>query len=209
MELKIKLRQFSGIEMAEVIIQSMTERENLLINNTAVNSCIPRYKVFCKNPREAISHLKSLWRCIQVQKIGNHVPHQTISAQVLLNVSLENDPIERLLKQYDQVGVHHQRFAEEEIEEERIEAILSSFSRTDRISQKKNIFHYWESKRETHPELYQLATVLNAVPCTQVSVGRSFSSFSFIYNCLRTRISDDNLENILIVRLNPDIFRKI
>lgn len=60
--------------------------------------------------------------------------------------------------------------------------------------------------RSAEPELYELSQMVLAAPCTQVSVERSFSALSVILTDRRLRISDENLANILFVKLNDDLF---
>lgn len=53
-----------------------------------------------------------------------------------------------------------------------------------------------------HPELFELANVIFAVPGTQVSVERLFSGLKFILSPYRTNITSQNLEDQLLVRTN-------
>lgn len=66
------------------------------------------------------------------------------------------------------------------------------------------VFDYWRKNMETKPELYKLATVIHSVPPTQTSVERAFSAMALILNPLKTRLSDKNLENMLLIRLNRE-----
>lgn len=58
------------------------------------------------------------------------------------------------------------------------------------------------SKQASNPNL----TVNRTTIRTEVSVERSFSAMALILGPLRTRISDDNLENSLLIRLNKELF---
>lgn len=68
-----------------------------------------------------------------------------------------------------------------------------------------SILEYWKTKTDTNPELYKLASVLMALPPTQTSVERVFSALALVLTSHRTRLGDENLENILLVRLNHDL----
>lgn len=48
------------------------------------------------------------------------------------------------------------------------------------------------------PELYQLASIVLAVPAMQVSVERAFSSLKFILAPQRSNISEDTLEDMTV-----------
>ena len=65
-----------------------------------------------------------------------------------------------------------------------------------------NILHYWHVKADELPVLSKLASIVQAVPATQVSVERSFSALKFILSDERSNLNSSNLENILIVKLN-------
>lgn len=67
-----------------------------------------------------------------------------------------------------------------------------------------NIAQIRRKNMETKPELYKLATVIHSVPPTQTSVERAFSAMALILNPLKTRLSDKNLENMLLIRLNRE-----
>lgn len=72
---------------------------------------------------------------------------------------------------------------------------------------KINFFEYWYARRNQEPLLYELVEIIVAAAPTQTSVERAFSALSFILNPLRSQISDHHLEAVLIIRLNPSLFK--
>lgn len=54
--------------------------------------------------------------------------------------------------------------------------------------------------------MYPLASVLHSVPAGQCVEERNFSSFSFIRNCRRTALKELNVKNVLLIRLNKELF---
>lgn len=70
-------------------------------------------------------------------------------------------------------------------------------------------WNHWKARKSTHPELYELAMVILAAPSTQVSVERAFSALALVLSDLRTGLSDDTLQNILMIKLNGDVFEKV
>ncbi|XP_025192072.1 uncharacterized protein LOC112592275 [Melanaphis sacchari] len=82
--------------------------------------------------------------------------------------------------------------------------ILNGFKNVERISYTADIFQYWKTRQLTDPELYQLASVVLAVPATQVSVERSFSGLKFVVSDLRTSLDPELLEAIMLA-LNAKI----
>ncbi|XP_065079200.1 uncharacterized protein LOC135702131 [Ochlerotatus camptorhynchus] len=72
-----------------------------------------------------------------------------------------------------------------------------------------DVWKHWMARKHTHPELYAVATVVHSVPSTQVSVERSFSALALVLSNIRAGLSDDTLEDILIIKLNMDILQKV
>nr|XP_049467036.1 uncharacterized protein LOC125908363 [Anopheles coluzzii] len=72
-----------------------------------------------------------------------------------------------------------------------------------------DVWCHWLSRKTTHPELFEVATLLLAVPSNQVSVERAFSALALILSDKRTKMNDENLENILLIKLNRKLFEKI
>lgn len=70
----------------------------------------------------------------------------------------------------------------------------------------KSIFAYWEEKKDVFPELYKLAKVVHAAPPSQTSCERTFSTVSFVFNKYRSRLSEETLQNTLLLKLNKDFF---
>ncbi|XP_043464663.1 zinc finger BED domain-containing protein 4-like [Leptopilina heterotoma] len=85
-----------------------------------------------------------------------------------------------------------------------IESLLDEFAKTPKIPLKEDILKYWEVRKSSSPELYSLATIVHAAPMTQVSVERLFSGMKFIISDLRTNLSHDMIDDILIVRTNKN-----
>ena len=65
-----------------------------------------------------------------------------------------------------------------------------------------NIMEYWHLKRFEYPNVTKLAELIHSVPCTQVSVERSFSTLKFLLSDYRSNIDSKCLENTLIIKLN-------
>lgn len=68
---------------------------------------------------------------------------------------------------------------------------------------------YWETKKNVYPVLYELAMVIFAISPTQVTVERLFSAFAFLFNHHRVSLSQQLLEDILIICSNPDLLREV
>nr|XP_029711416.1 uncharacterized protein LOC115256668 [Aedes albopictus] len=72
-----------------------------------------------------------------------------------------------------------------------------------------DVWNHWIARKHSHPELFEVSMAVLSGPSSQVSVERSFSALALVLSDLRTGLSDEALENILMIKLNKDIFEKI
>lgn len=77
------------------------------------------------------------------------------------------------------------------------------------IHHKTSIIDFWKEQKENYPEIYAVAEILNSIPPSQATVERSFSALAYIYGPLRCRLSKDILSDILMIKLNKGLLRKI
>lgn len=81
---------------------------------------------------------------------------------------------------------------------------IISFEPERMVDHSLKILIYWEVKSKNHPLLGKLAKIVFVVPATQCSVERSFSALASILTYERTNITSENLENIMLFKLNYD-----
>lgn len=81
--------------------------------------------------------------------------------------------------------------------------------KTVRMNHKLDILKDWEERKETFPELYEVACIIYGIPPTQVTVERSFSAMGFIFNPKRAKLGQKMLENILMIKLNCELVQSI
>ena len=72
-----------------------------------------------------------------------------------------------------------------------------------------DVWQHWVNRRTTHPELYAVATMVMSVPPTQASVERAFSALALVLSPHRSTMGEDTLENILLVKLNEELYLQI
>lgn len=76
-----------------------------------------------------------------------------------------------------------------------------------RIKSSESVHKFWECKKtEFGNEIFEIASVLLAVPPTQAEVERCFSALKFIFTAYRYNLKEDLLESLLLVHLNPDLY---
>lgn len=68
------------------------------------------------------------------------------------------------------------------------------------------VMNFWIENSHKYPLLRPLADILHAVPSNQCCTERGFSGLSYIRSKFRMCMQPQNVSNVLMVRLNKDIF---
>jgi hypothetical protein len=84
---------------------------------------------------------------------------------------------------------------------------IGEISVQQRRTLETNVLEYWASVEKEDSDFYRAIAVILGAPATQVTVERAFNMLSLILTARRTRISNNNLGNILIVKLNPEVVK--
>lgn len=151
--------------------------------------------------KRAIKHLITLWKTkCQI----NRDVQQSIDSNSPNASDDETTGVSKMELFLRQKEIEMQSIAEDGADE--IANKLHEYSRTKRCALGMNPIEYWSKRKASHKESYELSMITNSVPITQVSVERAFSSLAFILNPLRNSLAPDTLENILVVRLNKEVF---
>lgn len=75
------------------------------------------------------------------------------------------------------------------------------YLKIDRLNSMKSSLMFWEKEKFNFPILYKIASLILAIPRTQVSVERSFGALHFILSVLRERSSPKNIDNSFLFAL--------
>lgn len=132
------------------------------------------------------------------------------SINMSLNDSTSGTKFERLLRDMERKKMEKLDTSQTTIE---IKDKLRAFD-AEWCVYRKDVLHtidFWKQMnlKKKYPELYQLAVLVNAVPVTQVTVERAFSIVAFILSSRRCQLAEKTLSDILLVRLNKQLFQKI
>lgn len=92
------------------------------------------------------------------------------------------------------------------LKEINIELSLEKFDGVQRISSDSNIVEFWKNNKTVCPELRELAVILLSASPTEVEVERNFSHLKCILNRLRNSLSDQSVKDIMLIKLNKDLF---
>lgn len=72
-----------------------------------------------------------------------------------------------------------------------------------------DILRYWMAEQVRNPQMFRLAMVVYSAPSTQVSVERGFSALKLILTDHRQRLSDERIQELMVLKLNPDLLADI
>ncbi|XP_037930765.1 uncharacterized protein LOC119665611 [Teleopsis dalmanni] len=188
-------------QIGQSLMESIETRTHKLLSNASLDACLfldPRFHQMLNDSQrvEAVAYLKKLW-----DKIKSHDPkllhssnpsHLTATESVQV---LEEDD-DDLLNEYLAANLVP---TDESIDVySKIERLNLPFMKAN-----LNVLNFWKERQCSDPELYALSKVCFAIPPTQVTIERAFSSLKLILADNRNRLNHDTLENILLVKLNP------
>lgn len=72
-----------------------------------------------------------------------------------------------------------------------------------------DIFQFWLDVKNTKTDLHKLATTMLAVPASQISVERAVSALALVLSNGRSHLKADNLQNLLLIKLNFGLLDEI
>lgn len=72
-----------------------------------------------------------------------------------------------------------------------------------------SISEFWEKQKMLYPSLYEVASVIIAIPPSQATVERSFSALNYLFSNRRCGLNPSLLENCLMIKLNADIAQAV
>lgn len=201
--LKLKIQRQNDA-FGKNLLAHMEKRHNNLIEIPVMLSAVyldPRYNILLSSQQrnEAEIFLESLHQRIKANDAEQF--HQLQNSNMTDDLLL--DEVTNYIHQIRNLNVQNDQQIPN-ANTVNIKQLLRSLNDKEQVT--KPILEYWEENKSYKPELYELAKILYAIPPTQCSVERAFSALALVLTPLRTKLSDQLLENILIVRLNKTIF---
>lgn len=203
--MRLALRKFPT-EFGKSLLSHMMIRESALLDNVVMAANVyldPRFqKLLSKQRKEcAVSFLKLLhFRMNDLHE----VPANQQQSEKDNNFN-ESEELAKFLDEIDEQIDDEIPMPQDE--EKYIENILDRFQQKGNL--KTSFTEFWKQEKSNHPELYRLFTAVCVVQPTQTTVERSFSSLPIIFTHLRTTLLDENLENVLFLRNNKNLYEKL
>ena len=92
--------------------------------------------------------------------------------------------------------------------EDSLKSELKVYLNEKKMGLKEKVLSFWEKNKTKYKRLYKIAAVYHQIPVTEVSVERLFSHVKFLLNPLRSTLSASLLDDILLLRLNFELYEK-
>lgn len=209
--LRIKVSK-SEEEFSQKLLVQMNKYHDILIGNPTLIGAVyldPRYQRGLGNEKSlAVKFLADLYEKIIKIEVPNDASAATENKEDNNHGDGSYDDLDQYLDACNSAyGSERTNSSNTQNARPIISNILNEFDGKERLSLTASILEYWKEKKNTHPELYKLASVVMAIPPTQTSVERAFSALALVVTSHRTKLGDECLQNILLIRLNYDLLR--
>lgn len=190
-------------KFAEMLHKSLENRKPMILNHPLVFSSVyldPRYRhTLSDNQLRMAKETLFKWHGkIHALKSENIEPDKT------------KDSFDEFIKTVNQADYQTSRSFNVSCSQPVAFALmLDQYEKEQRrIHYKENINSYWDKHRDK-AALYELAKFIQSIPPTQVEIEKSFSVVGFILNQYRTSLKTNSLDDIIVIKLNDDLFERI
>lgn len=201
--------------LASKLSDCLNERKPKLVDHPLMQCAIfldPRFKRDIDGDVQKVQLVTAT-----IQEIWKH--HQSIKRK---NVGSErasevlerpSDKMEEMADLYAELDEHYNSLQIQEVGTDHQNEIIADIDKYQafvtglRMKTNESIHLFWDSNQnEIGKELYEIACIILSVPPTQASVERSFSGLKFLFSDYRHGLSEQMLENLMIIHLNKDVF---
>lgn len=204
--------------LAVKLQQTLSARKSKMLDNQLMLCALyldPRYKCEIDKDQDKVQLVKftleNIWERVKIVK-GDIIADCGIENGTPNTTSESLDSIyDELDQQYNSMGMRcvdaNDNFHGLDLTQDRsqIAVAIEKYHRsvTVRMKSSESVLEFWEkNKEEFGLELYELASIIFAVPPTQSSVERCFSALKFMLTDRRYNLNPELLEAMLLIHLN-------
>lgn len=213
MQMKRKLEKMTQLDgwtkdFAQILLDQTKKRESSLMNSSAMLSAVyldPRYRFFLDDAEVRIAKMTLTELHTRVSEAKLLFSQSQPKEQVADENSFEGECIKKALSR----TFYEQDSSAGPTDMNNATLSFEAYEKTGHIHHKNSILKFWDDHSNEHPDLYELASIIHAIPPSQATVERAFSVLGYIYNSKRTRLAPETLENILMIILNRDLVEAI
>lgn len=193
---------------AQTLMEKIAERKSSLLNNQALLCAVyldPRYKHRLTSDEVSIAKIALEMLYLRAKK-AQELTVQTDSSANVKEDSFENECVGSGMQRVFPRSNKQKKATVASIDRADIGDAFAAYENVDRCHHEDSILEFWFATKDEHPVIYVLACIIFAIPPTQATVERAFSALGYIYNPLRTKLSERMLEDILMIYLNKELY---
>lgn len=214
LKIQARINQRCKTNLYAHLLKSIEKRERQLLDNNLMKCAMILDPRFCdelegEHLMQTKEILVKIWSLMK--SIRNAEPNESNNMNQSANNSSNMDIFRNYMKNK---GKHRQMVLESTTTDDEFLNSIDLFIERENtedctFDDSWSILKFWESKKKSYPLLYEMAMVIFAIAPTQVTIERLFSVFAHIFNDHRTSLSQELLEDILIICLNKDLFEEV
>lgn len=214
----VNLKKNYKTDLAKHLLSAMNERKETVFKNPLMAAALfldPRFRrQITQNEEkmdEAIKTLKNIWRrLVTLNAVNQNVSVEEVNMNISdksagSNISFEFDERAEMNKF---LSGNQNAVSVAKSHEIDIEHCLEMFD-PPAMSSESDIFEFWKSVKDQNAEMYELAMAVFAVPPTEVQIERDFSKLNFVFTDRRCSLTEERLEDIMIIHLNDELFYQV
>lgn len=212
-----RIKRLTQTNLGSLLLDALHKRQQDIFNNPAMLSALyldPRYRGEILHDEQLVNRAKrmlsNLWRRLNYlnEEEKNATATNSSTEASSLDTSIDFNNTERLDNYLSRRNGSQSVQPVTNARGVSIEEELEMFH-PEKQSSGTSIISFWESIKNEHFNLYQLAMVIYAIPPSETHIERNFSSLEFIFSQRRQRLCAELLDTILIIHLNSDLFHII
>lgn len=213
LELEFRLERMKDCPFAVIMLDKLVQRRDQMkiIDNEVMLSALfldLRFNRFLSTSQKELvnKHLQYLHQKLNLKRnlqISVAVPpteHQSDPGN-------DTNELEQILREMDSTRDNSQSVPS--IMSDSLPEEMNAFCEIERANATTDVVADWEARKFSFSILYELAKVVLAASPTQGSVERNFSTMEFVLTKRRNRLTEENLENLLFLKLNSQLFHEV
>lgn len=199
----------SKSKFATLLSNTLENRKPMVLNTPLVLSAVyldPRFRCFLNNNQIKIAK-ETLFKWHN--KIYSLEPNHPET-----NTGKEKDSFEEVFRAMEMDETIENVFrgdftTNSPLDRVQFSLLLNEYEKNHpRIHYKQNIHEYW-NKYQQEFSLFKLARFIHSIPPTQVDIEKGFSVVGFVLSPLRLSLKPKSLDEIIMIKLNEDLWHKI
>ncbi|KAM7360615.1 uncharacterized protein ACRADG_006467 [Cochliomyia hominivorax] len=218
---EIELEELSeSNELALYLLQALNKRKVDLFKNPQFLAALYLDPRFCYMGSMHFTDKQKELAMTQLFEIFSKLKSNNLSNNTSNSHNLNNDRYTKLeKKQSHNMAISYKNKMEplnindntplNVIDSEWLKESLEHLQFGERLPYNTNILSYWKIIKYKNPILAKIAEIALAVPATQATINRALSAWPILRLKHKHNINSDNIENLLLLKLNKNLVDKI